>query len=86
MPPSATASIGEKSKVLVEAGHVAPRAEKRKIALEAYKKGVAGGHKKTCPIGTGMLQLLSQATRCRETVYLLANVLHVTNNKRYLAS
>ena len=45
VPPSATASIGEKSKVLVEAGHVAPRAEKRKEALEAYKnKGGAGGH------------------------------------------
>ena len=41
MPPSATASIGEKSKVLVEAGHVAPRAEKRKVALEAYKTRVA---------------------------------------------
>ena len=41
MPPSATASIGEKSKVLVEAGHVAPRAEKRKMILEAYKKRVA---------------------------------------------
>ena len=39
--PPATASIGEKSTVVVEAGHVAPRAEKRKMALEAYKKRVA---------------------------------------------
>ena len=63
MPPSATASIGEKSKVLVEAGHVAPRAEKRKMILEAYKKRVAReGIKKTCPDGAGLLRLLSQAT------------------------
>ena len=27
--------------MLVEAGHVAPRAEKRKMALEAYKTRVA---------------------------------------------
>ena len=63
MPPSATASIGEKSKVLVEAGHVAPRAEKRKVALEAYKTRVAReGIKKTCPGVAGLLRLLSQAT------------------------
>ena len=34
-------SIGERPTVMVEAGHVAPRAEKRKVALEAYKKRVA---------------------------------------------
>ena len=49
--------------MLVEAGHVAPRAEKRKIILEAYKKRVAReGIKKTCPDGAGLLRLLSQAT------------------------
>ena len=63
MPPSATASIGKKSTLMVKAGHVAPRAEKRKMALEAYKKRVAReGIKKTCPDGAGLLRLLSQAT------------------------
>ena len=49
--------------MLVEAGHVAPRAEKRKVALEAYKTRVAReGIKKTCPGVAGLLRLLSQAT------------------------
>ena len=68
MPPSATASIGEKSKVLVEAGHVAPRAEKRKVALEAYKTRVARGGIKTCPGVAGLLRLLSQATDAEVSV------------------
>ena len=75
MPPSATASIGEKSTVVVEAGHVAPRAEKRKMALEAYKKRVAReGIKKLARL-VRELRLLSQATGCRDNLYPFANVI-----------
>ena len=48
--------------MLVEAGHVAPRAEKRKVALEAYKTRVAREGIKTCPGVAGLLRLLSQST------------------------
>ena len=53
--------------MVVEAGHVAPRAEKRKMGhkktcpigagkLEGIKNLPDGGHKKTCPIGAGKLR------------------------------
>ena len=61
--------------VMVEAGHVAPRAEKRKMALEAYKKRVAReGIKKLARL-VRELRLLSQATGCREVLhnYLLTS-------------
>ena len=68
MPPSATASIGEKSKVLVEAGHVAPRAEKRKMALEAYKTRVAREGIKNLPGCCGTTAALEPGYECRSVL------------------
>ena len=70
VPPSATASIGEKSKVLVEAGHVAPRAEKRKVALEAYKTRVAREGIKNLPGCCGTTAALEPGYGCRSVRWL----------------
>ena len=69
--PQATTSIGEKSTVMVEAGHVAPRAEKRKMALEAYKTRVAReGIKKNLPGCCGTTAALEPGYGCRSVRWL----------------